>query len=55
MVVVVVVLGSVLEAWGGWWIRGWGMRLEAEAAEAAREGGGRWEEQGGKERFCDEV
>ncbi|OBT84405.1 hypothetical protein VE02_06745 [Pseudogymnoascus sp. 03VT05] len=52
VVVVVVVLGSGLEAWGGWWVGGWGRRLEREGRlERERVG----EEEGGKERFCDEV
>ncbi|OBT73432.1 hypothetical protein VF21_08116 [Pseudogymnoascus sp. 05NY08] len=52
VVVVVVVLGSGLEAWGGWWVGGWGRRLEREQRlERERVG----KEEGGKERFCDEV
>lgn len=47
------VLGSVVEAWGGWWVRGWGRRLEVEErGRREREGE---EGEGGKERFCDEV
>lgn len=57
--VVVVVLGSALEAWGGWWVRGWGKRLEAEARERrvdrGRVRGVEEELELGKERFCDEV
>jgi hypothetical protein len=53
VVVVVVVLGSGLEAWGGWWVGGWGRRLGSEQMRERRE---REEEgEGGKERFCDEV
>ncbi|ELR01835.1 hypothetical protein GMDG_00934 [Pseudogymnoascus destructans 20631-21] len=50
VVVVVVVVASGLEAWGGWWVRGWGRRLGVEQRKEREEEG-----EGGKERFCDEV
>ncbi|OBT63753.1 hypothetical protein VE03_06944 [Pseudogymnoascus sp. 23342-1-I1] len=55
VVVVVVVVGSGVEAWGGWWVWGWGRRLGEEKERGRREREGEREGEGGKEGFCDEV